>query len=93
MEPAGSIHKNGTGGKYIPKCMWLNADHNNGDASAAMKFDVSAYGDHLKDTVGKDACAPTIYGPDDGPINDRSSFVHFRYIRKLKLNCSSAGCR
>ena len=33
-----------------------------------MKFDVMAYGEGVLDTKGNDACAPTLYGPDKGPI-------------------------
>jgi hypothetical protein len=71
LEPAGRLTDEQGGGEYIPKCTWLDGDHTNDIKNAALKFDVSAYGEKVEDTVGNDACAPTIYGADNGPIAGR----------------------
>ncbi|CAE7195967.1 hypothetical protein CFE70_007679 [Pyrenophora teres f. teres 0-1] len=57
--------------EYIPKCTWIDADHSNDIVNAALKFDVKAYGENVLDTVNGDACAPTLFGPDSGPIADQ----------------------
>lgn len=59
------------GGEYIPKCTWIDADHTNDILEAALKFDVKAYGEKVTDTKNNDACAPTIFGPDNGPISGK----------------------
>lgn len=57
---------------YTPRCTWLDGDHTNDIESAALKFDVSAYGEDQVDvTLSNGACDATIYGPDNGPINGR----------------------
>lgn len=66
VESAGRL-KDGSG-EYVPKCTWIDADHSNNIANAASKFSVTAYDENVVDTVKSDACAPTIYGPDSGPI-------------------------
>jgi hypothetical protein len=63
--------------EYIPKCTWIDADHTNDIAIASLKFDVSAYGENVQDTVGNDACAATLYGPDSGPIAGKFSRCEF----------------
>jgi hypothetical protein len=68
-EPAG---KNPDGTSYIPKCTWLDGDHTDDIANAALKFNTVAYGDSVNDTIGKDVCAATIYGADNGPIAGRN---------------------
>jgi hypothetical protein len=64
-EVDGVIHK-----EYVPKCTWIDADHTNDIANAALKFDVGAYeSENVEDTFGRDAqCSATIYGGDSGPI-------------------------
>lgn len=55
---------------YIPRCTWLDASLKEGTKSASMKFDTSAYGEKVKDTVNnKDACDYTLWGEDDAPIS------------------------
>lgn len=68
VEPAGRLKDEQGGGEYVPKCTWIDANHSNDIASAALKFDVSAYGENVVDTANSDACAPTIYGADNGPL-------------------------
>ncbi|ORY16598.1 hypothetical protein BCR34DRAFT_597605 [Clohesyomyces aquaticus] len=68
VEPAGRFKDEQGGGEYVPKCTWLDADHTNDIANAALKFDVSAYGENVVETANNNACAPTIYGPDNGPL-------------------------
>jgi hypothetical protein len=74
VEPAGTLPD---GSEYIPKCTWIDADHTNDIAIASLKFDVSAYGENVQDTVGNDACAATLYGPDSGPIAGKFSRCEF----------------
>lgn len=91
MEKAGRFSEEQGGGDYIPKCTWLDGDHTNDIANSALKFDVEAYGEKVLDTAGKDACAPTIYGPDNDPIAGRSSsFVFPRNNISLTTVCRSA---
>ncbi|KAF2120366.1 hypothetical protein BDV96DRAFT_610319 [Lophiotrema nucula] len=71
VEPAGRLKDEQGGGEYIPKCTWIDGDHTNDIANTALKFNVGAYGEDILDTVGNDACAPTIYGADNGPIADQ----------------------
>ena len=52
------------GADYVPKCTWIDGDHSGSITSAALKFDVGAYGEHVEDTVKRDACAPTVFGKD-----------------------------
>jgi hypothetical protein len=70
VEPAGKLKVGDkyTGDTYIPKCTWIDGDHTNTIENAALKFDVTAYGEKVLDTVDADACAPTIYGVDSAPI-------------------------
>lgn len=71
VESAGRLTDEQGGGEYVPKCTWIDADHTNDIVNAALKFDVTAYGENVRDTADSDACAPTIYGPDSGPIADQ----------------------
>ncbi|KAK4209220.1 hypothetical protein QBC37DRAFT_450890 [Rhypophila decipiens] len=68
QEPAGQYKPEQGGGQYIPKCTWLDGDHTNDIQSAALKFNTAAYGENVQDTANSNACAPTIFGPDTGPI-------------------------
>ncbi|KAF1834274.1 hypothetical protein BDW02DRAFT_621876 [Decorospora gaudefroyi] len=68
VEPAGRYKEQDGGGEYVPACTWLDADHTNDIAAAALKFDTGAYGENVQDTIGNDACRPTIFGSDNGPI-------------------------
>lgn len=59
---------------YVPKCTWLDADHTGDTPSAAIKFNVRAYGDKVEETYeNSDACDQTVWGKDNGPINGMSS--------------------
>ncbi|KAF2795472.1 hypothetical protein K505DRAFT_360120 [Melanomma pulvis-pyrius CBS 109.77] len=71
VEVAGTLSEEQGGGNYIPKCTWLDGDHTNDIANAALKFDTLAYGENVKDTAGKNACGPTIYGSENEPIADK----------------------
>lgn len=68
VEPAGKLTDEQGGGEYIPICTWIDANHSNDIVNAALKFDSGAYGENVVDTADNDACAPTIYGSDNGPI-------------------------
>jgi hypothetical protein len=69
VEPAGMLKDDQEKGKeYVPRCTWIDGDHSNDIKIASLKFDVSAYGEEVLDTAGKDACGPTIYGEDNGPL-------------------------
>ncbi|GAB7322881.1 hypothetical protein MBLNU13_g05431t1 [Cladosporium sp. NU13] len=68
VEPAGRLKPEDGGGQYIPKCTWIDGDHTNSIENTALKFDVMAYGEGVLDTIGNDACAPTLYGSEKGPI-------------------------
>ncbi|KAK7425868.1 hypothetical protein QQZ08_007582 [Neonectria magnoliae] len=58
--------------EYIPRCTWLDADHTFDVPSAAMKFSSTAYGKEVKDTADNSkGCDFTLWGADDGPINDK----------------------
>lgn len=70
LEPAGDL-KDGSG-KFIPRCTWLDANGSNDIESAALKFSVDAYGSAVNETIGNNACAPTIFGSDNGPIAGKS---------------------
>jgi hypothetical protein len=83
VEPAGQLKEEQGGGEYIPKCTWLDGDHSNDIASAALKFDVAAYGENVVDTANNDACAPTIYGTDNGPIADQPSSKRSASVRPI----------
>ncbi|KAI4690666.1 uncharacterized protein J4E88_002138 [Alternaria novae-zelandiae] len=57
------------GSDYVPRCTWLDADHTNDIPSAALKFDVTAYGENVNETADANAgCDYTIYGEDNGPL-------------------------
>ncbi|KAM3479769.1 hypothetical protein MY5147_001542 [Beauveria neobassiana] len=67
-EKAGSLPDGG--GDYIPHCTWLDEDHTDDVASAALKFKTTAYAEKVKDTLkNAQACQYTLWGPDNGPIN------------------------
>lgn len=56
--------------EYIPRCTWLDAALKEDTESASLKFDTTAYGKKVKDTVdNKDACKYTLWGEDDAPIS------------------------
>lgn len=46
----------------------LLVHHTNGIENTALKFHVMAYGEGVLDTIGNDACAPTLCRSDKGPI-------------------------
>jgi hypothetical protein len=79
VEPAGKLKVGDkyTGDTYIPKCTWIDGDHTNTIENAALKFDVTAYGEKVLDTAEADACAPTIYGVDSAPIAGKSLLLRF----------------
>ncbi|KXT13395.1 hypothetical protein AC579_9074 [Pseudocercospora musae] len=54
------------GPPHSPKFSWLDADHENDTASAALKFRTGAYGEEAKDIISaQDLCnSDTSYGPD-----------------------------
>lgn len=61
---------------YLPRCTWLDASLKEGTKSASMKFDVSSYGEKVKDTMGsKAACNYTLWGEDDAPISGMSTTI------------------
>ncbi|KAI9172760.1 Non-reducing end alpha-L-arabinofuranosidase BoGH43A [Paramyrothecium foliicola] len=65
---AGTIEE--TGEEYVPKCTWIDADHTEDVPSAALKFNIKAYGQDSGETYKNNAaCDMTVWGPDDGPIN------------------------
>lgn len=77
-EFAGYFDKNGPlneANRFVPYCTWLDGDHSNDIANAALKFRTLAYGQGLIDTVKQGhQCGATIYGPDKGPLNGMSFF-------------------
>lgn len=71
-ESAGNLPDGG--GKYIPHCTWLDEDHTDDVASAALKFKTTAYAENVTDTLKNDrACQFTLWGPDNGPISGMCS--------------------
>lgn len=55
---------------YIPRCTWLDEDHSDDIPSSTMKFSVSAYGEHVNETIeNAHECDSTIFGTDNAPIN------------------------
>jgi hypothetical protein len=74
VEPAGNLKPEQGGGEYIPRCTWLDADHTNDIANAALKFDTAAYGTKVLDTVSNNrACASTLFAGQNGPIAGKFS--------------------
>ncbi|TQV90518.1 hypothetical protein IF1G_10841 [Cordyceps javanica] len=57
------------GEDYIPRCTGLDEDHTNDKPSAAMKFETTAYGQGVKDTIkNSKGCDSTKWGLGNGPI-------------------------
>lgn len=69
-ELAGRYKDEDGGSQCIPECTWLDAEHTNDIPSAALKFDVGAYGGRVEETISN-VCASTIHGPDNGPLDGR----------------------
>lgn len=62
------------GSDWRPYCAWLDGNHDQNRPSAALKFKVSAYGDHVKDTLKNDeACSATIFQYDEGKVDGKPS--------------------
>lgn len=69
IETAGYLSENSTI-DYVPKCTWLDEDHSYGIKSAAMKFNTSAYGKKVVETMeNAKACDYTLWKRDSGPIS------------------------
>ncbi|KAK0128776.1 hypothetical protein ONS95_000727 [Cadophora gregata] len=71
------------GGDYYPWCTWIDKDHSEDVTTAALKFNVFAYGEHVTDTLTNDkACASTLWGPDSGPIPGQPAKRSYNKPRK-----------
>jgi hypothetical protein len=75
------------GSQYRPSCTWLDANHDNGIPSASLKFSTYAYGSKLSHVTLGDACASTIFAPDEGEITGTSPIL----VHQTKANTSLAG--
>ncbi|UNI23727.1 hypothetical protein JDV02_009529 [Purpureocillium takamizusanense] len=70
-EKAGFVDKD-LSKPFIPRCTWLDKDHNNKIPRAALKFSVSGYGEDAVKTIDNSkACDRSLFGPDSGPISKR----------------------